>query len=156
MAQPIALIRIQEPKAVALAKTLLKLNQSAYNRWLMTVKQVCSGFTYSAELLNYSLPAGVLSYDEIGSTDLIEYDKNKVINYVPIAYRDEFKKDVSTYTAKYLRSKQMYFVKQYGDVYVYYDCWLSDKLVWFKIYPSNPQINGMTLLVAKPNPNYKQ
>jgi len=95
-------------------------------------------------------------YDEAAQTGLIEHNRNKAVNYIPVAYRDEFKRDVNTYTAKYLRSKQMWLVKQYGDVYVYYNCWLSDKNVEFVIYPSKPQISGMTLLVAKPNPKYKQ
>jgi len=153
-AQRQATFRIEEPISLGLAKALIKNYPSDYFMWIFLEKRTQAGFCYSSSFSNGC--EEVLMYDEAAQTGLVEYDKNKTVNYIPVAYRDEFRKDVNIYTAKYLRSKQLFFVKQYGDVYVYYNCWLSDKSVRFEIYPSNPYLNGMTLLVAKPNPNYKQ
>ncbi|ADQ05251.1 hypothetical protein Calow_1709 [Caldicellulosiruptor owensensis OL] len=149
-------IRIEEPVSLGLAKTMFKNYPNEYYIWLLLCQQTQAGFCYSSSLRCGNVITETLMYDEAGKTGIVEWDKNKAINYIPVAYRDEFKKDVSTYTAKYLRSKQMWFVKQYGDVYIYYNCWLSDEYVDFVIYPSKPQINGMTLQIAKPNPKYKQ
>ncbi|ADQ04152.1 hypothetical protein Calow_0575 [Caldicellulosiruptor owensensis OL] len=149
-------IRIEEPVSLGLAKAMFKNYPNEYYIWLLLCQQTQAGSCYSSSLRCGNVITETLMYDEAGMTGIVEWDKNKAINYIPVAYRDEFKKDVSTYTAKYLRSKQMWFVKQYGDVYVYYNCWLCDGYVRFEIYPSKPQIDGMTLQVAKPNPKYKQ
>ncbi|WAM36592.1 S-layer homology domain-containing protein [Caldicellulosiruptor acetigenus] len=154
-AQRQATFRIQEPKSLGFVKATFKSYPNDYFYWMMNCKQTSAGFVYSAALNNNH--ATVLMYDEADMTGIEEWDKNKAINYIPIAYRDEFKKDVNTYTAKYLVSKNMFLIKQYGNVYVYYNCWLGDKSgVNYQIYPTKPQMSGITFLVAKPNSKYTQ
>jgi len=155
-AQKQATFRIEEPKSLGLAKTMVRNYPNNYYIWFLLCRNTQAGFTYSASFRCDNVITETLMYDEAGMTGLVEWDKNKAINYIPVAYRDEFKKDVNTYTAKYLTSKNMFLVKQYGDVYVYYNCWIDRKTIRYQIYPSKPQISGVTFFTAKPNPNYKQ
>ncbi|ADQ45556.1 hypothetical protein Calkro_0663 [Caldicellulosiruptor kronotskyensis 2002] len=155
-AQKQATFRIEEPKSLGLAKTMVRNYPNNYYIWFLLCRNTQVGFTYSASFRCDNVITETLMYDEAGMTGLVEWDKNKAINYIPVAYRDEFKKDVNTYTAKYLTSKNMFLVKQYGDVYVCYNCWIDRKTIQYQIYPSKPQISGATFFTAKPNPNHKQ
>ena len=149
-----ATFRIEEPISLALSKAMIKNYPNEYYMWNLRIKSTQAGYCYSASFSN--VEGDILMYDEADMTGIIEWDKNKVLNYVPIAYRDEFRKDMNTYTAKYLSSKNMFFVKQYGDVYVYYNCWLNKTYNRYEIYPAYPKRSGTTFLVAKPDPKYKQ
>ncbi len=149
-----ATFRIEEPISLALSKAMIKNYPNEYYMWNLRIESTQAGYCYSASFSN--VVGDILMYDEADMTGLVEWDKNKVLNYVPIAYRDEFKKDMNTYTAKYLSSKNMFFVKQYGDVYVYYNCWLNKNYNRYEIYPAYPKHLGTTFLVAKPDPKYKQ
>ncbi|WPX08868.1 S-layer homology domain-containing protein [Anaerocellum danielii] len=161
-ATQIATFRIEEPMAMSFAKTVYKIIPAGY--YGIALAQQGSGNGYDLSYLGGDR-LGFYLYDEIDAEKLKVQSNGKVLSsFIPLAYRDEFMKDLNTFTVSKLKavSNTYEVLKQYGNIFVsfrlepYYK-----KTINYCIYTVVPKYaldykKDYPLLTAKPNPKYKQ
>ncbi len=167
LATQVATFRFEEPKAMSFAKAVYKMNPAGYYTVCLAWQSSSSGY----DLANFwgcvsdKLGLGFRLYDEIDAEKLKVQDNGKVLsNFIPLAYRDEFMKDLSTFTASKLKtvSNTHEILKQYGNIYVSFSLEpYSKNTIDYCIYtvvPPDKLANkkDYPILTAKPNPKYTQ
>ena len=112
------------------------------------------------------LHLGFNLYDEIDDEKLQVWDGNEKVlsNFVPLAYRDEFIKDLNTFSISKLKTVSSTYevLKRYGNVYISYrlEPYYKKRIIYC-LYTSVPQYKlankkDYPILVAKPNSKYNQ
>ncbi|BCS82361.1 hypothetical protein [Anaerocellum diazotrophicum] len=162
-ANPQVIVRIEEPKVMSITRVNAKLYPQGYGGF---------GLAQQISLGDYDLAGfgvgdrGCIVYDEVDSVkvEISDNQKTQLIDYVPLAYRDELKKDLANYTPAKVKSmsKSGEILKQYGDVYINYKAKpIHGRIMDYELYTVIPQYkltdkNYYPILIAKPNPKYKQ
>ncbi|WPX08171.1 hypothetical protein [Anaerocellum danielii] len=159
----VATFRIEEPMAMSFAKTVYKIIPAGY--YGIALAQQGSGNGYDLAYLGGDR-LGFRLYDEIDDEKLKVQGDGKVLsNFIPLAYRDEFIKDLSVYNVSKLKTiNELHrLIKKYGNIYVsftlepYYK-----KTINYCIYTAPTPYDPLNekrvypVPVAKPNPKYKQ
>jgi hypothetical protein len=166
-----SIYRFEEPKVMSLAKALYKTFPTGYYGSGLALQTYSIG---SYDLAGFGvvspegLSLGFKLYDEVDDTKLKFWGTNDpkkiLLNFIPLAYRNEFLKDLNIYTIEKLKSiaKSYEVLKQYGDVYVNYKLEPNyKKVIIYNLYTIVPQYKSTNrsyypIFVAKPNPKYNQ
>nr|WP_271628892.1 hypothetical protein [Caldicellulosiruptor sp. DIB 104C] len=157
-------VRIEEPKVMSITRVNAKLYPKGYDGFGLA-QQI--SFMESYDLAGFGIgDEGCIIYDEVDSikVDTSDNQKTQLIDYVPLAYRDELKKDLANYTPAKVKSmsKSGEILKQYGDVYIHYKAKpIHGRIMDYELYTVIPQYkltdkNYYPILIAKANSKYTQ
>ncbi|ADQ06127.1 conserved hypothetical protein [Caldicellulosiruptor hydrothermalis 108] len=156
-----ATFRVEELKSAFIIKTLVRRVPNEYGNWGLAT------FVYGGKSTNFN-QCTVQPYDDFDDpkTDYLwENYKTILVNFVPIAYRDELQKDLKTYSFAKIKSMttSRTIAKNYGDIYVVYTAgnFFGVDTIRYELYTTLPNYiregKGYYLVLsAKPNTKYVQ